>query len=274
LKTKLYIPPVRPELVPRPRLIERLNAGLDRKLTLFSAPAGFGKTTLLSSWISQGEIPAGWVSLDEGNNDPVRFLTYFIAALQTIEAGIGETPMAMLQSPQPPPIESILTALINEIAETPRDFVLVLDDYHVLEAQPIHAVLIFLLDHLPPQMPLVITTREDPPLPLARWRARGQMTEIRAGDLRFTEAEAAAFLNQAMGLELTPDDIAALEARTEGWIAGLHLAALSLQGHADRSDFIRSFAGDDRHVMDYLVGEVLHPEAYVRPAVRCGGGRR
>ena len=286
LTTKLYIPPPRPDIVPRPRLIERLNAGLHGKLTLISAPAGFGKTTLLSEWVNKTERPVAWVSLDESDNDVVRFLAYFVAALQKIRAGIGETALAMLQSPQPPQIESLLTGLINEIAEISDDpsaalpfdgaqdkqrgsghgFALALDDYHVLEAQPIHAALIFLLDHLPPQMHLVITTREDPPLPLARWRARGQMTEIRAGDLRFTEAEAAAFLNQAMGLELTPDDIAALEARTEGWIAGLHLAALSLQGHADRADFIRSFAGDDRHVMDYLVGEVLslQPESVQR----------
>jgi LuxR family maltose regulon positive regulatory protein len=277
LTTKLYIPPFRPDIVPRQRLIEQLNAGLHGNLTLISAPAGFGKTTLMSEWINQTERPIAWISLDEGDNDVVRFLAYFIAALQKIWAGIGETTLAVLQSPQLPQIESLLAGLINEIVDTSDEsatthsfdedqdkrrglghgFVLALDDYHVLEAQPIHAALIFLLDHLPQQMHLVIITREDPPLPLARWRARGQMTEIRAGDLRFTGAEAASFLNQAMGLELPPDDIAALEARTEGWIAGLHLAALSLQGYADRADFMRSFAGDDRHVMDYLVGEVL-----------------
>jgi LuxR family maltose regulon positive regulatory protein len=277
LTPKLYIPQSRKDVVPRRRLVERLNEGVHGKLTLISAPAGFGKTTLMSEWINQTERPAAWVSLDEGDNDVVRFLAYFVTALQKIRAGIGETALAVLQSPHPPKIESLLTGLINEIADFLDDpspalpfdgaqdkrggsghgLALALDDYHVLEAQPIHAALIFLIDHLPPQMHLVITTREDPPLPLARWRARGQMTEIRAGDLRFTDAEAAIFLNQAMGLELTPDDIAALEARTEGWIAGLHLAALSLQGHTDRADFIRSFAGDDRHVMDYLVGEVL-----------------
>jgi LuxR family maltose regulon positive regulatory protein len=271
LTTKLYIPPPRPDIVPRLRLIERLNAGVHGKLTLISAPAGFGKTTLLNEWVNKTEQPVAWVSLDEGDNDVVRFLAYFIAALQEIQAGVGETALAVLQSPQPPQIDSLLTGLINEIAEVSNDpsadlpfdeahdklrdsrhgFALALDDYHVLEAKPIHAALIFLLDHLPPQMHLIITTREDPPLPLARWRAQGQMTEIRAGDLRFTEAEAAAFLNQTMGLELTPDDIAALEARTEGWIAGLHLAALSLQGYTDRADFIRSFTGDDRHLKMY-----------------------
>lgn len=277
LATKLYIPPPRPDAIARQRLIQRLDAGSRGKLTLVSAPAGFGKTTLLSEWINQTERPVAWLSLDEGDNDVVRFLTYFIAALQTIQAGIGETTLAVLQSPQPPPIESMLTGLLNEIADIPDDpssaipsdksqdkqletghgFALALDDYHVLEAQSIHTALIFLLDHLPPQMHLVIMTREDPPFPLARWRTRGQMLEIRASDLRFTEVEAAAFLNQSMKLELTPDNIAALETRTEGWIAGLHLAALSLQGHANHADFIRSFTGDDRHVMDYLAGEVL-----------------
>ncbi len=287
LTTKLYIPPPRPDLVPRPRLLERLAGGLRGKLTLVSAPAGFGKTTLVSEWASRGAVPVTWLSLDEGDNDPVRFLTYFIAALQMIDADIGETAQTVLQSPQPLQIESLLLGLINEITDIPddpstvlrpsspthsagelagRSFALVIDDYHVLETQQIHDALIFLLDQLPPQMHLVIMTREDPPLPLARWRARGQMTEIRASDLRFTKAEAADFLNQTMGLELKLDDIAALEARTEGWIAGLHLAALSLQRHGDRANFIQSFAGDDRHVTDYLVGEVLslQPESIQR----------
>jgi LuxR family maltose regulon positive regulatory protein len=257
LQTKLYIPPLRPELVPRPRLIEQLNAGLHRKLTLISAPAGFGKTTLLSEWAVDCRRPVTWLSLDEGDNDPARFLAYFIAALQMVEENIGEGILGALQSPQPPPIEAILTSLINEIAAIPNGFTLVLDDYHLIKAQPIHDALTFLLDHLPPPMHLVIGTRQDPPLPLARLRGRGRMMEIRAGDLRFTEEEATAFLNQAMGLGLTPDEVAALEARTEGWIAGLHLAALSLKGQADRAAFIQAFAGDDRHVMDYLVSEVV-----------------
>ena len=262
LQTKLYIPPLRPELVPRPRLIERLNAGLDRKLTLVSAPAGFGKPTLLSEWIHGGDaatapLRAAWLSLDEDDNDPARFLAYFIAALQMVEENIGEGTPSALQSPQPPPIEAILTPLLNEIATIPNGFTLVLDDYHLIKAKPIHDALTFLLDHLPPPMRLVIATRQDPPLPLARLRGRGHMTEIRAGDLRFTEEEATAFLNQTMGLGLTPDEVSALEARTEGWIAGLHLAALSLKGEADRAAFIRAFAGDDRHVMDYLVSEVV-----------------
>jgi len=269
------MPLVRPDLVSRPRLIEQLNAGLDRKLTLVSAPAGFGKTTLLSEWIhgrdaATAPLRAAWLSLDEGDNDPARFLAYFIAALQMVEENIGEGTPSALQSPQPPPIEAILTPLLNEIATIPNGFTLVLDDYHLIKAKPIHDALTFLLGHLPPPMRLVIATRQDPPLPLARLRGRGEMTEIRAGDLRFTEEEAAPFLNQTMGLDLTPDEVTALEARTEGWIAGLHLAALSLKGQADRTAFIQAFAGDDRHVMDYLVDEVLsrQSEAVLRFLLR------
>ena len=233
LTTKLFFPPVRRDFVPRPRLIEQLNTALERKLALVSAPAGYGKTTLLSSWISQTETPAGWVSLDEGDNDPVRFLIYFIAALQTIQAGIGDAPMAMLQSPQPPPIESILTALINEITTISRDFVLVLDDYHLVRAASIHRQLGFLLEHQPPQMHLVVASREDPPLPISRWRARGQTVELRQSDLTFTEQETADLLQRATQLELAQADIAALQRRTEGWIAGLQLAALSFRGSDD-----------------------------------------
>ncbi len=261
--------------MPRSRLIDRLNAGLvhRRKLTLISAPAGFGKTTLLSEWINQSPIPDtqspnfAWLSLDEGDNDPVRFLAYFIAALQTVEARqepagtIGKGALSALQSPQPPPTEAILTTLINEIAAVPDRIVLVLDDYHLIEAQPIHDALTFLLEHLPPQMHLVIATRDDPPLPLARLRARGQLTELRATDLRFISSEAAEFLNQVMGLDLSAEDIAALEDRTEGWIAGLQLAAISMQGHEDATGFIKSFTGSHRFVLDYLVEEVLEQQS-------------
>jgi LuxR family maltose regulon positive regulatory protein len=274
LQTKLYIPPIRPELVSRPRLIERLNAGLHRKLTLVSAPAGFGKTTLVSEWVAgcerlEPKACAAWLSLDKGDNDPIRFLAYLVAALQTIAAGIGEGVLGVLQSPQPPPIESILTALLNEITAVPDDFVLVLDDYHVIDAKPVDAstsvdvstsvdqALTFLLEHLPPQMHLVIASREDPNIPLARLRAQGQLTEVRVTHLRFTPSEAAEFLNQVMGLDLSAEDIAALETRTEGWIAGLQLAALSMQGHQDVPGLIRAFAGDDRYIVDYLVEEVL-----------------
>jgi LuxR family maltose regulon positive regulatory protein len=257
LTTKLYIPPVRPELVPRPRLVERLNAGLDGKLTLISAPAGFGKTTLLSEWAAGCGRPVAWVSLDEGDNDPARFLAYFVGALQTIEASIGEGVLSAFQTPQPPPMETVLTLLINEVAATPDPFALVLDDYHVIEAEAIHEALTFLLDHLPWQMHLVIATRADPPLPMARLRGRGQVTELRQTDLRFTLDEAAEFLNRVMGLELSTDDVAALASRTEGWIAGLQMAAVSMQGQEDVAGFIQAFTGSDRYILDYLVEEVL-----------------
>ena len=245
LQTKLYIPPPHPGLVPRPRLIERLNEGLHRKLTLISAPAGFGKTTLVSDWLHQSKIPAAWLSLDESDNDLTRFLAYLIAALQTIMANIGEGVVAGLHAsqPQPPPTEALLTALLNEITTVPDNpstgsplsaakspergdfaghgFVLVLDDYHVIEAKPIDKALTFLLERLPPQIHLVIATREDPPLPLARLRVRDQLIELRAADLRFTPGEAATFLNQVMDLSLSAEEVTSLETRTEGWIAGL-----------------------------------------------------
>src|SRR3989449_5621898 len=211
LTTKLYIPRLRPNVVSRPRLIERLNEGLHRKLILISAPAGFGKTTLVSEWVEGIERPrarTAWLSLDEGDNDPARFLAYLVAALQTIAATIGEGVLGMLQSSQPPPTEAILTALLNEITTLPDHFVLVLDDYHVIDAKPVDFALTYLVEHLPPQMHLVIATREDPQLPLARLRARSHLTELRAADLRFTASEAAAFLNQAMGLNLSAADIA------------------------------------------------------------------
>ncbi len=260
LTTKLYIPPPRPNVVSRPRLIERLNEGLHRNLILISAPAGFGKTTLVSEWLAGGPRPAAWLSLDDQDNDLTRFLTYLVAALRTIAPTIGEGVMGVLQSPQPPPTEAILTALLNDLTTISEQFVLVLDDYHVLDAKPVDHALAYLLEHLPPHMHLVIATREDPHLPLARLRARGHLTEVRAGDLRFTPSEAAAFLNQVMGLNLSAQDIAALEDRTEGWIAGLQLAAISMQGQQDASSFIRSFTGSHHFVLDYLVEEVLQQQ--------------
>jgi LuxR family maltose regulon positive regulatory protein len=257
LATKLYIPPLRPNVVSRPRLTERLNAGLHRKLTLISAPAGFGKSTLLSEWTLGLGRPVAWLSLDDGDNDPTRFLTYLVAALRTIAPTIGEGTLGALQSSQLPPTEGLLVALLNELTTISDPFVLVLDDYHVLDAKPVDQALSFLIDHLPPHMHLVIVTREDPHLPLARLRARAQLTEVRASDLRFTPSEAAAFLNQAMGLTLSAEDIAALERRTEGWIAGLQLAALSLQGQEDASHLIASFTGSHHFVLDYLMEEVL-----------------
>ena len=259
LATKLYLRPLRPRSVPRPRLVERLNDGLaaGSRLTLVSAPAGSGKTTLIGQWAAGCGRPVAWLSLDEGDSDPSRFLTYLISALQTVAPGIGDGILTVLQSPQPPPIESTLTALLNELTTIPSAVVLVLDDYHALDAKAVDDALTFLVEHLPPQLHLVIATREDPALPLARLRARGQSTELRAADLRFTSSEAADFLNQVMGLNLTADDIAALETRTEGWIAGLQLAAISLQGREDVAGFISSFAGSHHFVLDYLVEEVL-----------------
>jgi LuxR family maltose regulon positive regulatory protein len=261
LATKLYIPRLRPNVVSRPRLLERLNEGLYGNLTLISAPAGFGKTTLVSQWLAGCGRPAAWLSLDEGENDPARFLTYLVAALQTLAATIGAGVMSALQSPRPPPPEAIVTSLLNDITTIPDSFVLVLDDYHVLDAQPVDQALTYLVEHLPPQMHLVIATREDPPLPLARLRGRGHLTEVRAADLRFTPSEAAEFLNRVMGLTLSSEDIAALERRTEGWIAGLQLAALSLQGQPDATSFIRSFTGSHHFVLDYLLEEVLDQQS-------------
>ncbi|MNH97311.1 HTH-type transcriptional regulator MalT [compost metagenome] len=261
LATKLYLPLQRPKIVPRPRLIEKLTAGLHRKLTLISASAGFGKTTLVSGWLTGCERRSAWLSLDEGDNDSTRFLTYLTAALQTIEANIGEGVFAVLQSPQPPPVDAILTVLINEITAISKDFVLVLDDYHVINASTIDNALIFLLENLPSQMHIVITTREDPPLPLARLRVRDQLTELRIADLRFTPSEAAEFLNEVMSLNLSPEDITLLETRTEGWIAGLQLAAISMQGHQDTTSFIKSFTGSHHFVLDYLIEEVLQQQS-------------
>ena len=265
LATKIYIPSSRSNIVLRPRLIDRLNKGLQHtsSVTLISAPAGFGKTTLVSEWIADCERPAAWLSLDEGDNDPTRFLAYLVAALQTIAGNIGEGVLAALHASQlqPPPIESVLTELLNEITTIPANFILVLDDYHVIDSKPIDHAVTFLLEHQPPQVHLVIITREDPDLPLARLRAQGKMTELRALDLRFTTSEGAEFLNRIMGLNLVAEDIAALETRTEGWIAGLQLAAISMQGHQDAASFIQSFTGSHHFVMDYLVEEVLQQQS-------------
>ena len=257
LATKLFVPPLRTDLVLRQRLIDQLNAGVERKLTLISAPAGFGKTTLVSEWIASCDRPVAWLSLDEGDNDPVRFISYLVAALQTMKTGIGKGMLAGLQSHQPPLIESILATLLNDITTISDSFILVLDDYHVIDSKSVDEALAFLVEHQPPQMHLVIATREDPSLPLPRLRARGQLMELRVTDLQFTPGEASEFLNQVMGLHLSAGEIAALETRTEGWIAGLQLAALSMQGRADILSFIQTFTGSHRFVLDYLVEEVL-----------------
>jgi len=261
LTTKLYIPSPRPGLVPRPRLIERLNAGIHGKLALVSAPAGFGKTTLVSEWIAGSGRPTAWLSLDEGDSDPARFFAYLIAALQNVDPAIGQTAQAMLQNPQPPPPESLLTALINDVAATSDPFILVLDDYHLITTLPIHQLLAFLLEHAPPQMHLVVATREDPPLPLSRLRARGQTVEIRQADLQFTAEETTEFLRQARQLELSPADVAALQRRTEGWAAGLQLVALSISGNDDAERLVRSFTGSHRYVLDCLIEEVFQQQS-------------
>lgn len=271
LKTKLHIPPLRPTLVTRARLLQQLDEGLrlGSQLTLVSAQAGFGKTTLLSEWASTlmtahpQPVSVAWLSLDEGDAVPFRFWSYVIAALQTVHPEVGESAMAAIGSPQPPPLDVILVGLINDLAVIPDRFCLVLDDYHVIESQPIHDTLAYLLEHQPTQMHLVIATRADPPWPIARLRGRGQLTEVRVSDLRFTAKEAAIFLNQVTDLDLSVDHVAALEQRTEGWITGLHLAALAMQGtlsaggQAELPRFIRAFTGSSRYVLDYLTEEVL-----------------
>ena len=261
LMTKLYVPPPWPNLVERPRLIKRLDEGLrlGHRLTLICAPAGFGKTTLVSNWLQQikSRTPVAWLSLDESDNEVTRFLTYAIAALQQIDDGLGQIVLSLLQSPQPSPIENLITLLINDIAALPKQVVLVVDDYHVISNSEVNNALSFLLANLPPQLHLVIASREDPMLPLPRLRIGRQVTEIRTKDLRFTEEEATHFLNRTMGLDLTPEDVAALERRTEGWAAGLQMAALSMQDVADTTGFITAFAGDDRYVVDYLISEVV-----------------
>jgi len=282
LQTKLYVPKQQRQsnVVRRPRLLNRLDAGLAGKVTLVSAPAGFGKSTLVREWIvecrAQHEaaakdapagMPAGryvtWLTLDGDDNNPVRFLLYLAASLRKFAPTVGESAWSLLLSPEPP-FKTILTLLLNDVSalaaegDPPlRTYVLVLEDYHVITAQPIHEALTYLIDNMPPHLHVVIMARADPPLPLARWRVSDQLVEICAEDLRFGAEEAAAFLNQRMGLHLSPADIATLEQRTEGWIAGLQLASLWLQGHAHRVDFARSFSGDNRYVLDYLVEEVL-----------------
>ncbi|MGF9906166.1 LuxR C-terminal-related transcriptional regulator [Brevibacillus porteri] len=255
--TKLYMPPPRLTTVTRHRLIELLNEGLNRKLTVISAPAGSGKTTLVSEWLASGDRSFAWISMDEGDNDPARFLTYLFTALQNIDPNIGSGIFPLLHSPQPLPIELMINTLLHEIIAIPNPFVLVFDDYHVLKTGPLDDAISILLERMPPQMHLVIVTREEPRLPIARLRVRNQLNEVRASDLRFTYSEAAEFLEIVMGLELSPQNIALLEARTEGWIAGLQLAALSMKEQKDVAAFLQSFSGSHHFILDYLVEEVL-----------------
>lgn len=262
LATKLAMPPARGTLVPRPRLLERLQAGVRGPLTLLSAPAGSGKTTLLGAWRASPrgrDLPLAWVSLDEADNDATRFWRYVLTALDRAAPGVGAAALTLLRSADAPALEAVLSALVNALTAHAADVVLILDDYHLIEAEPIHRMLAFLVEHLPPNLHLLVATRADPPLHLARLRARGDMTELRAADLRFSAEETAAFLSTVMGLSLSPEEVAALVARTEGWIAGLQLAGLSLQGRpaAEAAAFITVFTGSHRYIVDYLLDEVL-----------------
>jgi LuxR family transcriptional regulator, maltose regulon positive regulatory protein len=263
LETKLQVTRRRRDLVARPRLSERLSRGAESALTLVSAPAGFGKTTLLADWLATTTTKgrsAAWLSLDQRDNDPALFWTYLVAALKTAAPGVGADALSLLQSPQPP-IEPVVATLLNDLSAISNDVVLVLDDYHLIDAREVQDGMAFLLEYLPPQIHLVIAGRADPALPLARLRGRGELIEIRATDLRFTPEEVAAYLNGAMGLALTAQDVAALEGRTEGWIAALQMAALSMQGRDDVAGFIAGFAGDDRYIVDYLAEEVLQRQS-------------
>ena len=257
LKTKLYIPQTRPDLVARPRLIERLNAGMDSKLILISAPAGFGKTTLLCEWVKETGLPTGWISLDEEDNDFTRFLTYLITALQGIYSEIDETPLELLRTPQKPSTQGAFTLLLNQLEEIPFDFLLVIDDYHLIEDQTIHQAMDFLISYLPSQLHLVIISRADPPLHLARLRGQGQLLEIRMNELRFYKDECAQFIYKALDTRLPENDLVKLLARTEGWVSGLQMAAMSLRERENISNFIDSFSGSHRYVLDFLIEEVL-----------------
>jgi LuxR family transcriptional regulator, maltose regulon positive regulatory protein len=265
LATKLHVPRPRPGFVPRPRLLERLGQGTVHALTLVCAPAGFGKTSLLAEWARSRPGPVAWLSLDASDSDPARFWRYVAAALDRLRPQVAEQVAALLRGPQQPPLEALLTVVVNELAGAVEQVVLVLDDYHLIDAPAVHQSVAMLLERLPPQLRLVLASRADPPLPLARLRAGGQLGEVRERDLRFTAEEAAALLREATGLELPADAVAALEARTEGWVAGLQLAALSLQGHGDPAGFVATFTGSHRYVLDYLTEQVLarQPEPLV-----------
>ena len=257
LQTKLFIPQPRSGLVQRLRIVAKMNEGLERRLILVSAPAGFGKSTMLIEWARTTGNKVTWLSIDESDNDLKRFFIYLIFAIQKINPSLGQDVLPVLQAADNPQMEHLLTILINDITEVNEDFTLILDDYHLIDNQDTHNGLKFLIDHVPPNMHLVIASRVDPPIPLTRLRARDQVTEIRSRDLRFNEAEAEAFLNEQMGLNLATEDISALHKRTEGWITGLHLAALSMQNRDDKHDFITAFSGGHHYIIDYLVSEVL-----------------
>jgi LuxR family maltose regulon positive regulatory protein len=257
INTKLYIPSPRQNYIRRSAILKHLEQLTNHKLTLVAAPPGYGKTTLLSIWAKESQIPVAWLSLDGDDNDPSLFFQYLISALQTVYPQVGKVSLAQLKSPQPSSRKAILSNLINDLSSIEQDFALVLDDFHWIETQEVHSTLNYLLDHQPEKMHLLIASRSDPPLSLSRLRARSQLLEVRQDDLRMRPAEAAEFFEQSMGLKLTADQVATLESRTEGWIAGLQLAALSLRGREDFDEFIRSFGGSHRYVIDYLADEVF-----------------
>jgi len=257
LATKLDVPQRRPGLLPRPRLLGRLAAGMEQELTLVCAPAGFGKTSLLGDWARHARQPVAWLSLDAGDDDPVRFWRYVAAALDRAGIAVGERLAPLLRGPEPASLETVVTALINELVARSEEVTLLLDDYQLIQVPPIHDSLTLLLDRAPPMLRLVLASRADPPLPLARLRARGQLAELRERDLRFTMEESAALLRETSGLELPASSLDAVATRTEGWVAGLQLAALSLHGHPDPAGFVATFSGSDRYVLDYLAEEVL-----------------
>jgi LuxR family maltose regulon positive regulatory protein len=257
LRTKFFVPLIRSTHITRPRLTNLIDSGLDRTLILVSAPAGYGKTTLVSNWLKEKKILSAWLSLDGGDNDPIRFLQYLVAALMPIAPGITDDAFGMLQGSLPAQFEGVINLLSNELASFPEPFVLVLDDFHVIHSEAVQKILAYFLEHLPPQMHLALLSRTDPLLPLSRLRVRNQLLDIRADQLRFTLDEIAAFLNEAIGLTLSANDLSAIETRTEGWIAGLQLAALSMQGSQDIHGFVSAFTGSHHYVMDYLVEEVL-----------------
>ena len=261
LSTKLSIPPLRSRLVQRPRLIQKLNQGLECGFVLISAPAGYGKSTLLSTWLSRIEFSTSWLSLDDRDNDPSRFLVYLDAAFRGIDPSIDEAFESTLGFTQQPEVEAHLTRLINHLDQVKDPFCLILDDYHVIQNQIIHHALSFLLEHRPAVLHLIIATRADPPLPLARLRAKSDMLELRQTDLRFTNQEAADFLNHTMGLKISSEDVARITKRTEGWIAGLQMAALSMQSTNDVSGFITAFTGSHHYVFDYLLEEILRRQS-------------
>jgi LuxR family maltose regulon positive regulatory protein len=261
IRTKLHRPPVASDHIHRPRLLERLDQRRQRPLTLVSAPAGYGKSTLVSWWLEAGDIPSGWLSLDESDNDLRLFLSYFLAAVQTIFPDVGHETQAMLSGADLPPLSVLASSLVNELDRIEDDFILVLDDYHVIQEQAVHDLTIELLKHPPQPLHLVLASRRDPPLPLASLRARAQMTEIRVQDLRFTVAETAAFLQQMMGAPVEDAEVAVLEEKTEGWVTGLRLAALSLRHRSDLDRILANLPEDNRYVMDYLLTEVLSNQA-------------